>query len=499
MSDLLRKGRLGPARRDVVRFVSSAKDDEKILKQIVDINRAHIVMLVESGIISSEEGGRILKALTGLDEKVELKPEDEDAHVAVEEQVIKEVGPEVGGNLNLAKSRNDQVSTAIRMKLREEILRTAEAVIGLQEALIRKAEDGVETIMVGYTHLQPAQPITTAHYFIAQFDALQRSLERLREAYSRVNECPMGAGALATTSFPISRGRVAELLGFDGVLENSLDAVSSRDFLLEALAVLSVLAVDLSRIAEDLVVYSTWEFGVVELPDEYAFTSSIMPQKKNPDVLEVIRARMGLIIGDFAASAAVLKALPTGYNLDFQEATPRLWAAAETATWCLRMLADVVLNLKVRSVAETRPELSFLAATELANMLFRDHGVPFRTAHRIVGSAVKRLIGGGKALRDLTPEVLEEAALEILGSPLKVDGEEIMRIVDLSRCVESCSVMGGPSRREAEGMLKERRRLLACSREWVSRRIERLKSAEARLNAEAERIIRYASVTNRNA
>lgn len=498
MSDLLRKGRLGSARRDVIRFTSSARDDEKILKQIVDVNRAHIVMLVECGIVSSEHGGKILEALTGLDRKVKLKPEHEDAHVAIEEEVIRKVGPETGGNLNLAKSRNDQVSTAIRMKLREEILRTAEAIMDLQEALIRKAEDGTETLMVGYTHLQPAQPITFGHYFIAQFDALQRGLERLREAYSRVDQCPMGAGALATTSFPISRERVAELLGFDGVLENSLDAVSTRDFLLEVLAVLSILAVDLTRMAEDLVIWSTMEFGVVELPDEFAFTSSIMPQKKNPDVLEVIRARMGRLVGDFVASAAVLKALPTGYNLDLQEVTPRLWAATETATCCLRMLADVILNLKARSAVESRPELSFLAATELANMLVRDHGVPFRTAHRIVGSAVKRLVEGGKTLRDLTPEMLGEAAGEILGSPVSVGEEEIMRVVDLSRCVESYSVRGGPSKREAERMLKGRKRLLANSREWVRWRMERLKSAEMTLDAEADRIIRQASV-NRNA
>jgi argininosuccinate lyase len=497
VSDLLRKGRLGSARRDVIRFTSSAMDDKKILRQIVDVNRAHIIMLVECGIISSREGGRILKALAGLDEKVELKPEHEDAHVAIEEEVIKEVGSEIGGNLNLAKSRNDQVSTAIRMKLREEILRAAEAMVALQEAVIRRAEDCAETLLVGYTHLQPAQPITLAHYFIAQFDALQRSLERLREAYGRVDMCPMGAGALATTSFPISRERVAELLGFSGVLENSLDAVSTRDFLLEVLAVLSILAVDLTRMAEDLVIWSTMEFKVVELPDEFAFTSSIMPQKKNPDVLEVVRARMSRLIGDFVASAAVLKALPTGYNLDFQEATPRLWAATETATWCLKMLGDVVLNLQVRPTVESRPDLSFLAATELANMLVRDHEVSFRRAHRIVGSVVRKLIKEGKTMRDLTPEMLGEAAAEVLGSPISVGREEIMRVVNLSKCVESYSVKGGPSKKETERMLKERKRLLTDSREWVRRRIERLRTAEDTLDAEAEKIIKQAS-ENRN-
>ena len=489
VSDLLRKGRLKSARKDVILFTSSAKDDKRILKQIVDINKAHIVMLIENGIISKNDGGKILQALAGLEKKVKLRPEHEDAHVAIEEEVIKAAGEEIGGNLNLAKSRNDQVATAIRMKLRQEILEIAESIINLQEALLRKAEENIETIIPGYTHLQPAQPITFAHYLLAQFDALQRDLERLQEAYSRVNLCPMGAGALASTSFPIKRERVADLLGFSGVLENSLDAVSARDFLLEALAILSIMAVDVTRIAEDLIVWSTMEFGIVELPDELAFTSSIMPQKKNPDVLEVIRARMAQLIGDFVASATLLKALPTGYNLDFQEATPKLWSAAETAQRCLKMLSEVLLNVKVHSPLKFRSELSFLAATELANMLVREHNVPFRTAHSIIGAVVKHLLEEGKSLRDLKPEMLADVSRKLSGSPLVIDEEDLMRIVDLSRCVESYTVRGCPSKKEAKRMLRERWNLLTNSRRWIREKEDKLKSAEKTLNKEAAALV----------
>ena len=492
VSDLLRKGRLKSARKDVILFTSSAKDDEEILKQIVDINKAHIIMLVETGIISKDDGGKILRVLTGLENKVKLRPEHEDAHVAIEEEVIRTVGDEIGGNLNLAKSRNDQVATAIRMKLRQELLKIAGEIINIQESLLKKAEGNIEVLIPGYTHLQPAQPITFAHYLLAQFDALQRDLERLREAYRRVDQCPMGAGALAATSFPIKRERVAELLGFSGVLENSLDAVSTRDFLLESLAVLSIMAVNVSRITEDFIVWSTMEFGILELPDEFAFTSSIMPQKKNPDVLEVIRARMAHIIGDFIASATILKALPTGYNLDFQEATPKLWSATETAQRCLKMLSEVLLNLKVHSSVMFRPELSFLAATELANTLVRDHGVPFRTAHRIVGAIVKNLVEEGKSLRDLTSEMLAGISKRILGSPITLEKEELMRIVDLSRCVESCNVRGGPSKEDVERMRRERLKLLVNSRDWVRGKEEKLKSADKMLSTEAEAIIRCA-------
>jgi len=489
VSDLLRKGRLGPVRKDVILFTSSAKDDKKILKHIVDINKAHIVMLVENKVISKKNGGKILQALDGLEKKVKLKPEHEDAHMAIEEEVIKTVGDEIGGNLNLAKSRNDQVATAIRMKLRQEVIRTIESIINLQESLLKKAEGNIETLIPGYTHLQPAQPITFAHYLLAQFDALQRDLKRLQEAYSRIDLCPMGAGALATTSFPIKRERIAELLGFSGILENSLDAVSTRDFLLEVLAVLSVIAVNVTRIAEDLIVWSTMEFGMIDLPDEFAFTSSIMPQKKNPDVLEVIRARMAQIIGDFVASATLLKALPTGYNLDFQEATPRLWSATETAQRCLKMLSNVILSLELHHNVMLRSDFSFLAATEIANSLVRDYGVPFRTAHRIVGITVKNLVKDGKSLRDLTPEMLAEVSGKILGSPVMIEKEELTRIIDLSKCIESYNVRGAPSKKEAERMLKERWKFIANSKDWIRMKEEKLKTAEKALSKEAESLI----------
>jgi len=490
MSDLLRKGRLKPAKKDAILFVSSAKDDEEILKEIVEVNRAHIVMLVENGIIDEKDGGRILQALEGLEKNVRLRPEHEDAYVALEEEVIRAIGEKIGGNMNLAKSRNDQVATAIRMKLRQEILKTAESIINLQESLLKKAEENTETIIPGYTHMQPAQPITFAHYLLAQFDMLQRDLNRLQEAYVRVNLCPMGAGALATTSFPIKRERTAELLGFDGILENSLDAVSTRDFLLETLAVLSILAVEITRIAEDLIVWSTVEFRIVELPEDLAFTSSIMPQKKNPDVLEVIRSRISNILGEFVSSATLIKALPTGYNLDFQEATPKLWSAAETAQRCLRMLSEIILNLKVHSTATLRSDLSFMAATEIANMLVRNHNVPFRTAHRIVGAIVKNLVENRLSLRDLTPKLLAEISGRFLKEPLKVEREKLMHIVDLSKCVESHNVRGGPSKMEVERMLRERWKMLKDTKGRIRKRVEKLMVAERTLRREIETLIR---------
>ncbi|MFQ6077317.1 MAG: argininosuccinate lyase, partial [Candidatus Bathyarchaeia archaeon] len=325
MSDLLKGGRLPTVRRDVVRFTSSVKSDQRMLGSIIKINKAHVVMLVEQKIITSTEGVELLRALKGLKGDTRLRSTLEDAHMYVEEEVAKVAGPEAGGNLHIAKSRNDQAAAAIRMRLRRDLISILSSLVRLQAALISLADRHRETIMLGYTHLQPAQPVTFGHHLLAYVDAFERDAQRLEEAYSRVNLSPMGACALATTSFPISRERVAELLGFDGIAENSIDAVSSRDFVLETVACLAILAVNVSRMVEDLIVWSTHEFSVVEIPDQFASTSSIMPQKKNPDVLEVVRGRMSHVVGDLVACIATVKALPSTYNLDLQEVTPRLW------------------------------------------------------------------------------------------------------------------------------------------------------------------------------
>ncbi|MCJ7614694.1 lyase family protein, partial [Candidatus Bathyarchaeota archaeon] len=242
MSKLLRGGRIGSARKDVVEFTASIKSDQKLLEAVLKINQAHVTMLIEQKIIDSHVGSKLLQALAKLDPKKKLDQSLEDVHLAVEEEVNKKVGLEIGGNLHIAKSRNDQVATAIRMTLRTDILELINIIATLQDSLIELATKHTETLVPSYTHLHPAQPVTFAHILVSYVDALERNLKRLEETFSRVNMCPMGAGAIATTSFPINRSRTAELLGFDKVLENSIDAVGSRDFLLETLANLTLLA-----------------------------------------------------------------------------------------------------------------------------------------------------------------------------------------------------------------------------------------------------------------
>lgn len=469
MSKLLWGGRILSVKEDIVKFTSSVKSDRKLLKAVIEINQAHVIMLMEQKIIGWEDGVKLLKALNELKPNMKLAPSLEDVHMFVEEKIIEICGPEVGGNLHIAKSRNDQVATAIRMKLRENLISLIRSIVELQVALINLAEGHLKTLFPGYTHMQPAQPVTFAHYLLSYVDCLGRDLQRLEEAYERVNLCSMGAGALATSSFPINRERVAGLLGFAGVLENSIDAVNSRDFVLETLAVLAITAVDISRLAEDLILFSSSDFGLIELPDDFCSTSSIMPQKKNPDVLEVIRSRMSQVLGNFTTSAVTLKALPFGYNLDFQEITPRLWESLEIIERSLGMLSKLVPNLKLQKDVLAKPQFSFLSATELANMLVRKYKVPFRSAHKIVGSMVRELISKGLTLNSVTAALLNKAA-NSFGFTLNAKDEDLQEAVNLLKIVESHNVTGGPSPNEVDRMLKTRKEWSLLAKSKLSKR-----------------------------
>ena len=451
MSKLLRGGRLTPVREDVAKFTSSMKADARLADAVISINKAHVVMLIEEKIIAQQDGANLLKALTKCSSAA-LDALAEDVHMAVEEAILKYAG-EAGGNLHIAKSRNDQVATAIRMELRNALLNLMRAVAHVQNHLIEVAEEHLNTVILEYTHLQPAQPVTFAHYLLSHVTALERDLQRLQSVYTRVNLCPLGAGALATTSFTINRDRTAELLGFTGLAENSIDAVGSRDFITETLAALTLIAVNLSRFAEDLIIWSSPSFGAVELPDEFTSTSSIMPQKKNPEVLEVIRARASHVLGDFVASVAAAKSLPSTYNIDFQEITPKVWDSMENVRASLDMFHKLLPKLKVTTDISGKANASFVAATELANVLVRKYEVPFRTAHKVVGYFVKSLIEAKLTFADATPELLQKAAKDVASVELTVNAEDLQALADPFALVEACKVKGGPAPTEVKKAL----------------------------------------------
>jgi argininosuccinate lyase len=481
---MLHGGRLASVRGDVAKFTSSIKDDARLVKAVVDINKAHVVMLIEQKIISQQDGAKILQALTNFDFKLDFSKED--VHMAIEEAVLAETGPEVGGNLHIAKSRNDQVATAIRIELRNELLELMQSVLGMQQCLLETAGKHAVTPIIEYTHLQAAQPVTFAHYLLSHVGSLSRDFERLQTAYQHVNLSPLGAGALATTSFPINRKTTSNLLGFDDVLENSIDAVGSRDFIVETMSALTLMAVNLSRFAEDLIIWSSSEFGTVELPDEFTSTSSIMPQKKNPEVLEVIRARAGYAIGDLVACVSILKGLPSTYNLDFQEITPKLWATIDNLSGSLSIFQALIPNLKVNGDIEAKASAGFVGATELANMLVRKYSVSFRTAHKIVGAVVKELIDSGLTLKDATPKLLAKTAASTSNLKLAVKEEDIAECSNPRKLIETYKVQGGPSPSEVEKSLTENFKRLNSVQLTVQKLKQHVTESEKNLQVTAQ-------------
>ena len=481
MSKMLHGGRLGNVREDVAKFCSSRKDDSRLAEAVLEVNKAHVVMLMEEKIVQWSEGAKILSSLDKIDSK-KLDPNAEDVHMAIEESVIAETGPEIGGNLHIAKSRNDQVTTAIRMVLRQELQELMQLTLNLQQSLVDTASKHTQTIILEYTHLQPAQPVTFAHYLMSYTDSLGRDLERLESAYSRVNRCPLGAGALATTSFPINRKKTAALLGFDEVMENSIDAVGSRDYIVETQAALTLLAVNLSRLAEDLIIWSSPEFGTIELPDEFTSTSSIMPQKKNPEVLEVIRARASHVLGDFVAATAAIKSLPTTYNLDFQEITPKLWSSIDNLSTSLDMFAKLIPGIKVSNNVEDKAASGFVGATELANIFVRKYNIAFRTSHKIAGAIVKSLIDSNKTLIDVTPELVQKIALDNLNIKLTAKKQDLLECTNPRKLVEMYKVLGGPSPKEVYRAIKAKNKTLKKLQADINKLKENISNAKNTLD-----------------
>ena len=481
MSKMLHGGRLGNVREDVAKFCSSRKDDARLAEAVLEVNKAHVVMLMEEKIVQWSEGAKILSSLDKIDSK-KLDPNAEDVHMAIEESVIAETGPEIGGNLHIAKSRNDQVTTAIRMVLRQELQELMQLTLNMQQSLVDTASKHTQKIILEYTHLQPAQPVTFAHYLMSYTDSLGRDLERLESAYSRVNRCPLGAGALATTSFPINRKKTAALLGFDEVMENSIDAVGSRDYIVETQAALTLLAVNLSRLAEDLIIWSSPEFGTIELPDEFTSTSSIMPQKKNPEVLEVIRARASHVLGDFVAATAAIKSLPTTYNLDFQEITPKLWSSIDNLSTSLDMFAKLIPGIKVSNNVEDKAASGFVGATELANIFVRKYNIAFRTSHKIAGAIVKSLIDSNKTLIDVTPELVQKIALDNLNIKLTAKKQDLLECTNPRKLVEMYKVLGGPSPKEVYRAIKAKNKTLKKLQADINKLKENISNAKNTLD-----------------
>ena len=379
----------GEMDEDALRLTSSMDFDEHIFHYDIIVDYAHVIMLEKQGILSSESARKIIASLREIEQYgfENLEKNFDDVHEAIEAKLI-EIAGEDGKRMHTARSRNDEVATCLRLFSRDRILDILAETLNLRSVLLKKASEYRNAVMPGFTHLQYAQPTKLSHHIIAWHDMVWRDFQRFVNAYRRVNLSPLGSSAFSGTSFPVDREFVSNLLGFDGIVENSMDAVSSRDFLIECVFACSSLMLSFSRICEEIILWAS-EFGFVELPDEYASSSSIMPQKKNPDVAEIIRAKAGRIIGMLTSAMAIYKAMPFAYNRDFQEMNRILFDAMNETLLSCRVMWGMLGRLKFNEdIMRDKAEKGFSTATDLANLLV-EKGVPFRTAHRIVGELAK--------------------------------------------------------------------------------------------------------------
>ncbi len=423
-------------------FNASIQVDQRLWKADIQGSIAYARALQRAGILSVEERDRIIEGLSRIWEefeegRFELHPEDEDIHTAVERRLGELIGP-LAGKLHTGRSRNDQVATDTRLYLLEHISTLLHALWALQDAVVQVAEAHIDVLMPGYTHLQRAQPLRFSHWLMSYFWQFQRDRERLHELRARVDIMPLGSAALAGTAIPIDRETLAADLGFSRISQNSVDAVSDRDFILEFLAWAAILGGHISRLAEDLIVWSSAEFGFVTVAEAYSTGSSLMPQKRNPDALELLRGKSGRLQGNFLRLMTVVKGLPSTYNKDLQEDKEPLFDTIDTLELALPILARVILTLHVhpeRMRAAITPDM---LATDLAYYLV-DKGVPFREAHHVVGRVVRRAEEAGVSIDALPVDVYQAISPAF--------GPDVLQVFDPERAVERRAVPGGTARR----------------------------------------------------
>lgn len=441
----------------VYNFNASISFDQKFYKEDMEGSMAHVKMLAASGIITEEERDQILKGLKEIfadveNGKLDISSEYEDIHSFVEANLIERIG-DVGKKLHTGRSRNDQVALDMKLYTRKEIVSLKGLVKDLLFVLQNLMKEHMDTYMPGFTHLQKAQPITLAHHFGAYMEMFKRDYDRLCDIYERMNYCPLGSGALAGTTYPLDRNMTAELLGFKGPTLNSMDSVSDRDYVIELLSAMSTIMMHLSRFSEEVIIWNSNEYRFVELDDAYSTGSSIMPQKKNPDIAELVRGKTGRVYGALMQMLTTMKGIPLAYNKDMQEDKELTFDAIDTVKGCLALFTGMIKTMTVnKDVMEKSARKGFTNATDAADYLV-NHGVPFRDAHGIVGQLVLYCIEKKISLDDMTIEEYRRI------SP--VFEEDIYNAISLKTCVEKRETIGAPGRKAME-------QVIAINEEWLN-------------------------------
>lgn len=424
----------------VYNFNASISFDQKFYKQDIRGSKAHVAMLASVGILTEDEKNKISEGLDSILADVEsgklaITEEYEDIHSFVEANLIDRVG-DVGKKLHTGRSRNDQVALDMRLYVRDELTSVKKLVIALLKQLHKLMKENTDTYMPGFTHLQKAQPVTFAHHIGAYMEMFKRDLSRINDIYERMNYCPLGAGALAGTTYPLDRELTASLLGFKGPTLNSMDSVSDRDYVIEMLSAFSTIMMHLSRFSEEIIIWNSNEYQFVELDDSYSTGSSIMPQKKNPDIAELVRGKTGRVYGALTSMLTTMKGIPLAYNKDMQEDKELTFDAIDTVKGCLALFTGMISTMKLnKAVMEASAKNGFTNATDAADYLV-NHGVPFRDAHGIVGQLVLYCIDKGISLDDMSIEEYKTI------SP--VFNDDIYQAISLTECVNKRNTIGAP-------------------------------------------------------
>lgn len=434
----------------VYNFNASIDFDKKFYRQDIEGSIAHVVMLEKQGVLTNEEKDKIVKGLTGIRQDLEngvlkITDEYEDIHSFVEANLIDRIG-DAGKKLHTGRSRNDQVALDMKLYTRVEVLCVDELLKELLETLLKIMEENIETYMPGFTHLQKAQPITLAHHIGAYFEMFKRDRLRLKDIYKRMNYCPLGAGALAGTTYPLDRYYTASLLGFEGPTLNSIDSVADRDYVIEFLSAMSITMMHLSRFCEEIIIWNSNEYRFVELDDSYSTGSSIMPQKKNPDIAELIRGKTGRVYGALVSILTTMKGIPLAYNKDMQEDKELTFDAIDTVKGCIALFNGMISTIKFNKEIMAKSAMAgFTNATDAADYLV-GKGVPFRDAHGIIGRLVLYCIEKNSSI--------EELSIDELKSISEVFEEDVYDKISLKTCVEKRLTVGAPGPKAMKDVIK---------------------------------------------
>lgn len=470
-------------------YVSSINDDSEIAIYDIVGSQAHAIMLYENKILNKAEIKKILQALEKL-KKENLKPGSsaEDIHELIETLVIKKIGLAAGGKMHTARSRNDQVALDIRMKIRDDINTICSCILNLTETLLALAQKHKDTAMPLYTHLQHAQIGTLSHYLLSQVDVLFRDYNRLFETFARINQSPLGAGPVGGTSLPINRNSTAKMLGFSGLVENTLDATSSRDVVAEFTSNVAILMTNLSRIAEDLVLWSTSEFSFVELSDQYASPSSVMPQKKNPDILELTRGKTAHVIGNLVAVLSGLKGLASGYGRDLQEIKPVVFSSSRISISALILLNSMFATLKINKEKISKAvDSGYLTALDIAEELVKQ-GIAFRTAHKVVGNLVQKAHQSSMPLSGLTGSEIASETKDV-----GIDAKKLRKIItsiNSEYSLKHRSSLGSSGYAQQTRMIGNRMGKTRTLRTNLKKRTTQISSADEQLSRKVRSLMR---------